>query len=408
MGHERSRRRRWLAVSCCGTVGFLWPSTTVVNAARPEVLQLAGGGYSAYAVAKDGSVWAWGDDIEGQLGDGTDFGISLVPVRVLRLPGAVAVVASANSAFALQDNGSVWAWGDDAIGELGTGKEPFTSGIPVRVRDLDHIALLAAGDLSVYALRQDGTVWAWGNNAFGQLGRGTGTLESDVPIEVSGLSDVEGLAAGENTAFALRRDGTVWAWGDGTFGELARPGGPGADSAPLEVPQLTQVSAIAASTYTAFALNADGTVASWGDGSFGQLGNGNCKPASAACPLSSEPTRVSMLNHVTAISAGGYAAYALESDGSVWAWGYGAYGQLGNGSTSSSDVPVRVVGLRHVVAIAGGGNAAYALESDGSVWAWGYGAYGQLGNGTFSSSVVPRPVEFPSGAGVPEKGQPAV
>ena len=331
-----------MAASCAGAVSLLWPSATVASVVRPEVLELAGGGYSAYAVGTDGSVWAWGDDIEGQLGDGTDFAISLVPVRVLHLTGVVAVVASANSAYALQGNGSVWAWGDDAIGELGTGKETYTSELPVRVRDVGHITLLAAGDLSAYALRQDGTVWAWGDNAFGQLGTGAGTLEPDVPAEVSGLSGVEGLAAGENTAYALRRDGTVWAWGDNTLGELAYRPGPKGNTAPVKVAQLTQVSAIAASTYTVFALKADGTVASWGDGSFGQLGNGGCKPAGSACPLSSAPTRVSKLDHVIAISAGGYAAYALESDGSVWAWGYGGYGQLGDGTYWSSDVPQSV------------------------------------------------------------------
>ena len=396
MEHKRGRRRRWLAASCAGAASLLWPSATVASPVRPGLLQLAGGGYSAYAVGKDGSVWAWGDDIEGQLGNGTDFAISLVPVRVLRLAGVVAVAASANSAYALQGNGNVWAWGDDAIGELGTGKETYTSDLPVRVRDIGHITLLAAGDLSAYALGQDGTVWAWGDNAFGQLGRGAGTSESDVPVEVSGLSGVEGLAAGENTAYALREDGTVWAWGDNTFGELARRGGPPVSTVPVKVAQLAQVSEIAASADSAFALEADGTVLSWGDGSFGLLGTGDCKPASSACPPASGPTPARKLSHVIAVAAGGYAAYALESDGSVWAWGYGAYGQLGDRSTSSSDVPVRVAGLRNVVAIAAGGNAAYALESDGSAWAWGYGAYGQLGDGTYWSSDVPQSVQFPS------------
>jgi alpha-tubulin suppressor-like RCC1 family protein len=361
---------------------------------RPEVVQLAGGGYSAYAVGKDGSVWAWGDDLEGQLGNGTDSAISLVPVRVLRLSGVVAVAASANSAYALQGNGSVWAWGDNATGELGTGNEAYTSELPVEVRDIGRITLLAAGDLSAYALQQDGTVWAWGNNAFGQLGRGVGSSEADVPVEVRGLSDVEGLAAGANAAYALSRGGTVWAWGDNTFGELARRAGALVGTSPVKVTQLTQVSAIAASAYTAFALEHDGTVWSWGDGSFGELGDGDCKQASSACPPSSGPVLVRTLNHVIAIAAGGYAAYALESNGSVWAWGDGAEGQLGDRSIASADVTVRVIGLRNVVAIAAGGSAAYALENNGSVWAWGDGDYGQLGDGAFWGSDVPQSVEF--------------
>ena len=118
-------------------------------------------------------------------------------------------------------------------------------------------------------------------------------------------------------------------------------------------------------------------------------------------PGRTAPRLVRNLDHVTAISAGTYAAYALDADGTVWAWGYGAYGQLGDGSTASSDVPVPVSGLAHIVMIAAGSNAAYALGADGTVWAWGYGAYGQLGNGSSANADVPVHVSLPGE--VPER-----
>jgi alpha-tubulin suppressor-like RCC1 family protein len=364
------------------------PMTRVT--AAPSVSQLAGGGYAAYALSKDGSVWAWGDDLEGQLGNGSDGTATDVPVRALRLSDAAAVAAGANSAFALRGDGTVWAWGDDSEGELGNGKETFTSEVPVRVDGLRGVKQIAAGDFAAYAVTRRGAVWAWGANGAGQLGRKLAVATSDTPVEVSGLSAVEALAAGAGTAYALRRGGTVWAWGDNGFGELGRGHGLTGSEVPVKIAGIRGATAVAAAADAGFALMRDGTVRAWGDGSFGDLGSGTCRTRHPTnCLGSSRPKPVRHVTQARAIAAGTYAAYALAADGSVWAWGYGAYGQLGDGSTDSSDVAVQVNRLHHVIAIAAGGNAAYALEANGSVWAWGYGAYGQLGDGGTGSTDVP-------------------
>ncbi len=195
---------------------------TPANRTRASITQLAGGGYSAYAVGRDGAVWAWGDNLEGQLANSAIGAVGDVPTRVSGLPEARAVAASANSAFALADDGSVWAWGDDSQGELGNGREIFMSAIPVRVGGLSHIAEIVAGEFSAFAVARNGTVWAWGDNSAGQLGQHLSVGDSDVPVEVPDLWDVKELAAGTSTGYALRRNGTVWAWGDNAFGELAR------------------------------------------------------------------------------------------------------------------------------------------------------------------------------------------
>lgn len=319
--------------------GFTVPSLRPAQVLHP---QLAGGGYSAYAIGAEGRVWAWGDGLEGQLGDGLDGVFSPVPSPVLRLWSAVAVTATSNSAFALRRDGTVWGWGDNDAGELGDGHEGSASTRPVQVRGLRDVVSLAGGDFSAYALQGDGKVWAWGDNAFGQIGAPLSLASSSVPLRVSELKGVHELAAGSATAYALDGNGKVWAWGDDAFGELARPSRVIVSSAPLLVAGPKRVIAIAASSYTAFALAGNGSVWAWGDDSVGELGTGRCELASSGvCPAARRPVRVSGLSRVVAIAAGGNAAYALEANGTVWAWGYGGYGQLGDGSTKSSDVPVQ-------------------------------------------------------------------
>ena len=135
------------------------------------VSEVAGGGYSAYALLHDGRVWAWGDDLEGQLGNGVDGNaLDNLPVRVLHLSGVSALAASANSAFALGDDGTVWAWGDDSEGELGNREETYTSELPVRVEGLHGIKQLAAGEFLGYALGQDGALVGLGRRRLGPVG----------------------------------------------------------------------------------------------------------------------------------------------------------------------------------------------------------------------------------------------
>ena len=209
--------------------------------------EVAGGGYSAYALLRDGRVWAWGDDLEGQLGNGVDGNASDVPVRVLHLSGVSALAASANSAFALGDDGTVWAWGDDSEGELGNREETYTSELPVRVEGLHGIRQLAAGEFSGYALGQDGAGVGWGDNSLGQLARNLSVGTSDVPTRVDDVGQVQGVAAGASTAYTVRRDGTIWAWGDNAFGELSRRGSrPIACEVPLEIQGIGGAAAVAA------------------------------------------------------------------------------------------------------------------------------------------------------------------
>jgi serine/threonine protein kinase/alpha-tubulin suppressor-like RCC1 family protein len=320
------------------------PGLTEVTAAAGFV----GGGY---ALKADGTVWAWGAGEYGQLGNGA-FDHSSVPVRVSGLTGATAISAASTTGFALLGDGTVWAWGLGGFGELGTSEAGDRTAAPVRVAGLADITAIAGDQFNNgYALRRDGTVWAWGYPGRGQLGDG-GQSSGASPVQVTGLTDVTAVAAAPTNGYALRRDGTVWAWGDGSDGALGTATEENS-LIPVQVPELTSVTSIAAGGDNAYALRGDGTVCAWGDG--------DGKPENYGEAPSSVPVQIPRLDGVTALAAGRATGYALQA-GQVWGWGDGRNGQLGDDETSRFvRTPRQVPVIEDAVAIAGAYTTGYAI-----------------------------------------------
>jgi alpha-tubulin suppressor-like RCC1 family protein len=296
--------------------------------------------------------------------------IPLTPAR-----GVAATLPPCNA------NGVLCGWGDNTAGALGVDgvANTFSSG-PVAIESLtDVVAVTGSGQFGAASaftltLRRDGTVWAWGAGGNGQLGNGS-RVSSRVPVPVSNLTNVAAIATGDQTGYALRTDGTVWAWGSGSAGQLGNHQQCTTSVVPVPVQGLSDVKAIAAGGVTAYALRSDGRVVAWGSNSRGAIGNGETSPfrnTYADCYISDEhdvlsPVAVSGLSNVVALAGGFGDGYALKSDGTVWAWGSGALGALGNGDTSEADAltPVQVKGLPQIQAVVGSsaGYAAYALGS---------------------------------------------
>ena len=375
--------------------GQLGDGTTIDRGTPLQVTGLSGaaafaaGGAHSLAVTPDGRVWAWGVNNWGQLGDGSDTFFRTTPAEIPGLTNVAGVAASGFHTLALRQDGAVWAWGSNEYGQLGIGNADISDhSVPVGVPGLSGVIDVSAGPIHTVALTQDGAVWAWGSNQGGQLGDGTNTDRS-TPTRLNGVTDIAAVGAGLRHTLALRRNGTVWAWGWNSSGQLGDATNTNRNT-PVQVAGLTGVTAVAAGIDFSLALRQDGSVWAWGDNTYGQLGDGTASNRSM-------PVQVTGLSGVTAIAAGYGHALAVKQDGSVWAWGYNSFGQLGDGSESNRGTPVRVVGLNSVIAVSAGSGHSLAVKQDTTVWAWGSNFEGELGDGTYFSRTTPVQVQGLSG-----------
>jgi alpha-tubulin suppressor-like RCC1 family protein len=336
-------------------------------------------GYYLGADRAGAGVWVWGDNTSGQLGDGTTTA-SLLPEHVSGLDNVIAVVQGFQRVTALRADGTVWEWGDR---DFANGGEPPTvlTEHPVQVPGLSGITAIADSSYSGYALSSDGTEWAWGYNNIGQLGDGTRTTHL-TPEQIPGLTGVVAISATMgDTAYAVKSDGTLWSWGYGGSGELGI-GAVDNSNSPLQV-SLTGVVGTAGQV----ALRSDGTVWAWGRDFSGEAGQGT----SGSDVLT--PVQVHNLSGVTAIAQ---TDKALTADGFESAWGSNDVGDLGIGSLTHSDLPVRVGGLSHVIAL---GDGYGAVTADGTAWNWGFNGYHAVGDGS-DTQPVESPVRVAGLAGV--------
>ena len=312
------------------------------------------------------NVWAWGRN-GGKLGDCTTTERT-TPVQVSNLSGVTDVAGGYGHSLAVKDDGTAWAWGANQYGQLGDGTTLYPSGYrptPVKVSDLSGVTDVAAGYEHSLALKDDGTVWAWGHNWAGQLGDGTTTPYPSgrpTPVKVSGLSGVTEISSGADYSLAVKDDGTVWAWGANGSGVLG-DGTYTNRTTPVRVSGLSGVTDVWAGSGHSLAVKADGTVWAWGTNYYGRLGDGTSTDRLT-------PVKVSGLSGVTDVAGGTYHSLALKGDGTVWAWGWNGYAQVGS-SEYVQTTPVKVSGISSVVGVSGGTYHSLALKDDGTVWTWG-------------------------------------
>lgn len=355
------------------TVGTLSRAFHVVTkpTAFTSTSALAAGFAHSVALRSDGTVWAWGDNSEGALGDGTTSNHSL-PVLVAGISAVKAIAAAGGFSLALNADGSVWGWGNSDYGQLGIMASINKQAI--QIAGLSNVRKIAAGYFDALAIDNGDAVWSWGNF-------------SPTPVRVSGIAGATAIAAGMNHRLALLRDGSLRAWGTNSNGQLGL-GSTSNASHPTLIRSLSNVIAIAAGTQHSLALRADGTVWSWGDNSDGQLGDGTTTQRTVPVAVAGVGG-IGQLSSVVAIAAGPYHSLAIKSDGRVIVWGQNIYGQLGDGSTQNHrSLPVALA-LTTVSAISAFTAHSLALKNDGSVWAWGLSNQGEVGDGTTTWRTAP-------------------
>ena len=402
-----------------------WQTHPIQVPALANVIAISAGEWHGLALGGDGSVWSWGHNDRGQLGDGTNN--DHTPGKVAGLTDAIAISAGQRGSFVLRSDGTVWgagaatglcvgnsvdrlsfvatqftqartlsagsfltlaiqangttvqSCGDNFYGQLGIGAigAGYTNNV-VSVAGLglpfgpQFVSVCAARDHAM-VLRSDGRVFAWGSNADGQLGNGSSlgnkelypvSVAIDKAVAIACGAAAENYVSGSGVSFAVKADGTLWMFGNNLDG-VAGNGVAVHRTYPAKVPGIDQVTSISAGSVFTLAARADGTVWTWGGGV-------------------SQPAPIAGISNATAVCAGGSNTLVLRGDGTVYSSQPGGISGPGNFAV--------VPGLNDVTGIADGSAHSAALRSDGTVWTWGDNRYGQLGDGTTTSRTNPAPV----------------
>jgi large repetitive protein len=347
------------------------------------------------AESSTATVYRWGVSLP--TGGGVAAGAEAnAPTAVTGIPDPVVQIATSNSdSYALTVTGTVWAWGADAVGEFGNGTTMPFSNLPVQVDFPAGVSIASLPSPMPYntglAIDTEGNIWGWGFNQENELC--LTSSDPRLPAELP-LTDVT-LASGAGEHMLYYSNGQLYACGDNKEGQLG-DGTTTSSSTPVAVLGLPgdPVQALVSSWEDSGALMANGTYFDWGFNASGQLGNGTTAHSTL-------PVLVSLPTAVTDVSQGGSSgsngqSLAVLADGSVWAWGQGGFGQLGDGLTSSalSPVPVSVPAGVSFSQVSSGGATSYAIDTTGDLWAWGENNYGQLGDGTSDSGAVALPLSI--------------
>ncbi len=376
------------------------------NVPRPTLLPnapvtraIAAGGSHGLAIDHAGAVWAWGNNTYGTLGNGSvDYIAHYSASRVARLSNASSIAASLYNSAAVLADGSLWTWGANGAGQLGDASRQQPDGYPLDptpqpialVNDAMNVSL---GAFHANLVKPLNAIKAWGYNANGLLGAnltGNQKLSAMLAVNVELPGDVQTVravsaSACNSHALLLAGDGTVWSWGDNGQGQLGVTG-PGV-SKPTRVSQLPPIIAVAAGCYVSAALAGDGTVWTWGYGGLGTLGDGTIVNHTT-------PARVPSINAMTALSMRGLSVSTLHATGRVYTWGYNGYGEIGVDPSSPRTTPASVAlpGDRLARGVAQGYFNGFAILDNGTLAGWGMNNAGQLGNA--SSATLPSLVGF--------------
>ena len=339
-----------------------------------------------------GSLYSWGSDGYGQLGNNTAGYHKSSPVQVGGETTWGKIAAGEYRTLAIKSNGTLWAWGRNNYGQLGLGFSGYYTAVssPVQVGAFTTWSEIESGDYHNLAIYHNGTLWAWGKNSNGQLGDGTTTYRS-APVQIGALANWLAVAAGSYFSLAIKTNGTLWAWGHNNYGQLGL-GNTSNSSSPVQVGALTnwsKISCAPSSGYFVIATKTDGTLWSWGQGQYGVLGLN--MTGAYGSGMYSSPKQVGALTTWDNISCGSTSAIAVKSNGTLWSWGANPAGQLGDGTTTYRSSPVQVGALTNWSSKIGSGTSHFsAIKTDGTLWSWGANIQGVLGHGheSYRSSPV--------------------
>lgn len=331
--------------------------------------QFATGNGHIISLKSDKTLWGFGRADDGQLTTQNN-NQQLIPLQISSLTDWYSVWAGGGRSFAIKTNGTLWATGINAFGSLGNGNSSAQYAF-VQVGSATNWKKVSTSQTHSIGLRTDGTLWGWGQNDVYQLGQGTTSTSELNPIQIGTATDWVEIAVTSAATIAIKSDGTMWGCG---FGFNILFGLTGQYSTTLTQTYSDNWQRVHAGNGFILARKIDGTLWAWGSGGFGQVGNGNFNGSTTPYQITNDTWKD--------FAAGSNQSYGIKTNGSLWAWGRNQFGQLGDGTTVDRNIPTQIGTATNWDRIyANGSNTTIAVKTDGTVWVWGSNDFGQFGNG---------------------------
>ncbi|PHR49180.1 MAG: hypothetical protein COA32_03780 [Fluviicola sp.] len=349
-------------------------------------VKIAAGQSHSLGIKSDSTLWAWGWNNSGQLGDGTTTD-RYSPIQIGTATNWSQIAAGGAHSLGIKNDGTLWAWGGNNSGQLGDGTTTDKH-TPIQIGTNTNWNQISVNNHHCLAIKNDGTLWAWGYNYDGQLGDGT-TTDKHTPVQIGTDTNWNQIDAGNSYSLGIKNDGTLWAWGYNGYGQLG-DGTATTRHNPIQIGTSTNWSQIVAGHDHSLAIKNDSSLWTWGGNYYGQLGDG-----SVTSNIQFSPAQIETANNWIQISAGTYHSLAIKSDSTLWAWGGNFNGQLGDGTTADKHTPVQIGTATNWSQIHLGSVHSSSINSDSSLWSWGFNSYGQLGNGTTANSDIPVLIDSP-------------
>jgi len=337
-----------------------------------------------------GIVYGWGQNNSGTLGDGTSVNKSS-PVQLITSRTNWSNVASGEQFSAgIKQDGTLWTWGLNNDGQLGDNTIVAKSSPVQTITGGTNWKQVSCGYKHTAAVKTDGTLWTWGFNGAGQLGDNTVVKKSSPIQTIAGSTNWSKVSCGVNHIGAIKTDGTLWSWGLGTHGALGDNTTVSKSSPVQTITGGNTWTEISCGYNSSAAIKTDGTLWAWGYNSTGAVGDNTIISRSSPVQITTGGTNWSKVTKTSGISGLGVeSTAAIKTDGTLWTWGSNDVGQLGDNTTINKSSPVQTIIRGSWSGVFMGGKSTIAIESDGTLWAWGINTSGQLGDNTTVSKSSP-------------------